>query len=143
MKTYKFTKQHVIIAIMFTLMFIGYNAIGQSLKISGKVLFNDKSTIEKFKVSVVDLDVDSTYTIETINGFNSVLKYNKNYLIVISKQGFQTKAVAVDTHCDTDKSFKYFFYVNLINTEPVIPDAQFAGGIYYNENKKQFDYYLR
>lgn len=143
MKTYKFTKQHVIIAIMFTLMFIGYNAIGQSLKINGKVLFNDKSTIEKFKVSVVDLDVDSTYTIETINGFNSVLKYNKNYLIVISKQGFQTKAVAVDTHCDTDKSFKYFFYVNLINTEPVIPDAQFAGGIYYNENKKQFDYYLR
>lgn len=143
MKTYKFTKQHVIIAIMFTLMFIGYNAIRQSLKINGKVLFNDKSTVEKFKVSVVDLDVDSTYTIETINGFNSVLKYNKNYLIVISKQGFQTKAVAVDTHCDTDKSFKYFFYVNLINTEPVIPDAQFAGGIYYNENKKQFDYYLR
>lgn len=115
----------------------------QTLKISGKVLFNNNSTIEKFKVSVVDLDKDSTYTVETSYGFTSNLSYNKNYLVVVSRQGFQTKAIAVDTHCDLDKSFKYLFYVNLVNTEPIVPDAQFAGGIYYNENKKQFDYYLR
>lgn len=67
MKTYKFTKQHVIIAIMFTLMFIGYNAIGQSLKISGKVLFNDKSTMDNDVFISVSLNNIPTNVVQYVH----------------------------------------------------------------------------
>jgi hypothetical protein len=118
----------------------------QTLTIKGKVLLNDKATLETFKISIVDLDTIDTHNTKTIkiNGnFNYKLNYNKNYLIVFQKEGFQSKAVAIDTHCKTNKDFIYKFFVNLIDTEPIILDAQFAGGIYYNKKNEQFSYYLR
>lgn len=136
-------KQYSMLLLTAIMLLLVAQCVSQTLKVSGKLLLNNKITLEKFKVSVVDLDNDSTYTREVVNGFINNLDYNKNYLIVISKQGFQTKAIAVDTHCNLDKPFKYLFYVNLVDTEPIVPDAQYAGGIFFNKNKKEFDYYLR
>lgn len=146
MKQLKNKQLLLTIGLGIVLLLLNISLFAQTLTIKGKVLFNDKQTLEQFKISIIDMDTAENYntiTTTSIKDFKCNLDFNRDYMIIISKEGYQTKAIAVSTYCKLNKPFKYNFYVNLINTEPIIENPQFVGGIYYNKKKQNFDYYLK
>lgn len=146
MKNKSFKTILLAFSIYILLSLVGLSTFAQNLTIKGKVLFNGKETLEQFKVSIINLDTTKDYNSETnkyITNFSNKLEYNKDYMIIISKEGYQTKAIAISTHCNSKKSFKYFFNVDLNSQEEITPNPLFVGGIFYDKKKKIFDYYLK
>ena len=136
-------KQTVLILSVMILVFLSVKvASSQTLTIHPMILLNDESTLETVKVTIIDLNTKDTITNQRIiKGFTYKLEDKKDYLIVFQKEGFQSKSVAVSTNYTSNQKHMYTFYVNL-SDENVLPDVKYAGGIYYNKKKKEFDYYL-
>ncbi len=116
----------------------------QTLTIKGKVQLEGAYTLEKVDVAIVNLN-DTGATPERmhiIKNFSSALPFNGEYLVIVSRAGYQPKAIYINTFCDSTKPFKYLFEVDLQPKDVQDNIPMHAGGIYWNKKKGIFDYYL-
>lgn len=139
-------KQTVIAFLMFTVLILAYNtAVGQTLTTKAKITLNGKSTLEKVKVTIIDLDTIDSYknkSFDVIKSFTYEFEDNKEYLVVFQKEGFQSKSIAVETNHKDNQKFLYLFIIDLSDKEVIKNEVKYAGGIFYNKKKNEFDYYL-
>lgn len=137
----------IIAVILVILALIAMNSVyAQTLSVKAKVLLDGKQiTNEKVKITVINLDTLSEFknqSFETNKPFNYQFKNDNEYLIVFQKNGYQSKSILIRTNINSSEKFLYTFNVNL-SSKNIIPNTvEYAGGIYYNEHKKEFDYYL-
>lgn len=116
------------------------NLNAQSLSIRGNVTLDETSSFEKYSVRILDMNTDSVVKFDAVKKFNYNLEYNHMYMVVVSKKGYESKSIYIDTKCSTKESFKFLFDMNLVSNK----DDQFvvqAGGIFFNKNKKEFDFF--
>lgn len=128
------------------LSLIGINTIAQTLTISGKVNFNSKIKFKPAIVAIVDMDSTVRPVVIKVNRltrrFTYTLKDKKEYLIIVSADNYTPKAVAIMTNYSSEERFMYKFRVNLHDNEPIVLGPLTAGRIFYNEDQKEYDYYL-
>ena len=129
---------------LFTIMLLilGINAYAQ-LTINGKILIENQVTTDQVTITIINSTDNTTSVIEQKRTLKLQLEYDKEYIIIVSKQGYKSKAISVDTYCDILNPVKYFCYINLESTTDKIAEASLAGGIFFNAYKKEFDYYLK
>jgi len=129
---------------LFTLILLvlGINTYGQFI-LNSKVLIDNQQVNEQVTVTIINSTDNINSVIEQKRNIKLELQYDKEYIIIVSKKGFKTKAISIDTYCNMNEPIKYLCSINLEKTNDKLPDATLVGGIYYNENKKQFDYYLK
>lgn len=135
-------KQAFIILMIMSLAFVlvQCTATAQTLTINPKIQLNGKTTLEKIKVTIKDMDTVDAYAtvvLSVTKKFTYMLEDNKDYLIIFQVDGFQTKSVMVSTNYTSNTQYIYRFIVDL-SSKDVIPGVQYAGGIYYNKQKKNF-----
>lgn len=123
------------------LLILGINTFAQ-FTLTSKLLQDDKITNEKFNIVVVNSTDNTTETFQQRKVLKLDLKYDKEYTIIVSKQGYRTKAISVDTYCNLNQPIKYICTINLFKTD-TFSEATLVGGIYFNEHKNEFDYYLK
>lgn len=128
--------------ITIILLVLGINTYGQFI-LNSKVLIDNKTTNEEVTVTIINSTDNINSVIEQKKNIKLELQYDKEYIIIVSKKGYKTKAISIDTYCNRNEPIKYFCYINLELTNNNISEAILAGGIYYNESKKEFDYYLK
>lgn len=137
------TKQILFAILVFVLAFTIKATMAQSLIIKGKVSYEKKNTLEKATVVIYDLKTSKiTDSLNVVRSFSYNIPFNKQYLLIVYRDGYQPKSIYIDSECNSNKSVKYLFSVDLKPKEiqDNIPVA--VGGIYYNKKKDEFTYYL-
>jgi hypothetical protein len=138
------TTTNCIVIAMFALTLLWVttcNLNAQTLLIKGNVTLDEVSSFEKYSVKVLDMSNDSTITFDAVKKFTCKLNYNRIYMVVISKKGYESKSVYIDTKCSINESFKFVFDMNLVHKKVNDMYVIQAGGIFYNKNKRTFDYF--
>jgi len=135
-------KQSFIILMIMSLAFVlvQCTATAQTLTINPKIQLNGKYTLEKVKVTIKDMDTVDAHALVVLNvtkKFTYMLEDNKDYLIIFEVKGFQSKSIMVSTNYTSNIQYIYKFIVDLSDKD-VMPGVQYAGGIYYNKQKKNF-----
>jgi hypothetical protein len=115
-------------------------ALGQNnLVLEGKLFKNGKCDKTTFIVQVIK---DRTDVVEYTNvrkDFKLSLEYGHNYTVIIYSEGCQPKYIKIDTNGPVNRREKYEadFYLKTSTDQTLY----YAGGIFYNDEKKQFDYF--
>lgn len=127
---------------LFIILFMAFNAINaQSLTIKGNVTLENKSTLEKYKVQVLDMDLNECIEFDAFKTFTHKLVYDHSYMVIISRNGFQSKSIYVNTDCKINKSFKFKFDCNLEPDDVHDNIVCQAGGVFFDKKDKEFTYY--
>ena len=117
-------------------------AIAQNLQLKAKIILNGKASLEKIDIKLVRVNNNMITSVSCVSTLNVDLPYNDEYLVVFSKEGYQSKYIVINTMCTLNTLFRYNCIVDLKPKE-VLDDVPLqAGGIYFNKNKNEFDYYL-
>lgn len=93
-----------------------------------------------FTVKIIDENNNETQ-FNANKGFNCELEYGHYYKLVIYSDNCTAKFITIDTGIENKKIYTYEFTINLKfnrKDDKVVN----AGGIYYNKNINQFDYFL-
>lgn len=114
----------------------------QNLQLRAKIILNGKPTLEKIDIKMVRVNDNLTTSISCTNTLNVDLPYNDEYLITFSKKGYQSKYIIINTLCNLNTLFRYNCIIDLKPKEVLDDIPLQAGGIYFNKNKHEFDYYL-
>lgn len=135
-------KQSLQVLLVLVFFFMCVKAMNsQILKIEGHVTLDKISTLDRYTVKVLDMETDSVFEFKSIRLFSHKLEFNKNYTVVISKKGYQSKSIFFNTHCTYDGNFRYIFNCNLDKDDNGGDIVCQAGGVFYNSQKQNFDYY--
>jgi len=117
-------------------------ATAQNLQLKAKIILNGKASLEKIDIKLVRVNNNMITSVSCVSTLNVDLPYNDEYLVVFSKEGYQSKYIVINTMCTLNTLFRYNCIVDLKPKE-VLDDVPLqAGGIYFNKNKNEFDYYL-
>jgi len=133
----------IILMIMSLAFFLVQCTTAQTLTINPKIQLNGKYTLERIKVTIKDMDTVDAHALvvlKVIKKFDYKLEDNKDYMIIFEVEGFQSRSVMVTTNHTGNIPYIYTFKIDLSNKD-VMPYVQYAGGIYYNEKKKEYAYY--
>lgn len=137
MNTTQNLRQSIIAIGLFIVLLVVYNtAKAQTLSIKGNVTLEDKSTLERYNVRILDMSNDKAITFIASKRFNYQLEYNKEYMIFISYKGMQSKAIYFDTKCELKKNLTFEFDCNLIKTQADNSKICKAGGVFYASGDK-------
>lgn len=137
------TQQNVLAFVILILLAGLYNkSNAQVLAIKAKVTYEGESTFEKFRVKLLNMQTNDVIEVNDFKTFNLNLAYNQMYVIIVSKEGYQSKSIYVDTKCNITKDTKYNIIVDLKTNEFDKDLPLQAGGIFYDKHKNSFDFYL-
>ena len=135
---------YALLLVMFALL-VAKQAISQGnnkFKISCVLQKDGQVTnSNNFIIKIINTVENTEEQFTTSKTFDHTLAYNNYYKIVIYSDGCITKYITIDTNADIKENYKYRFVVNLKSDE--IEQMIYAGGIYYNENINNFDYFLK
>lgn len=138
-------KQSLAILLVMSLIFIGVESMNaQILKIQGHITLDKVSSFDRYTVKVLDTEKDSVIAeFKDFKTFSYTIGFNKEYTVVISKEGYKSKSIFFNTTCsDKSQPFKYVFDCNLEKNPDSKDDSVCqAGGVFYNEDKQNFDFY--
>lgn len=136
------TNKMVVALFVFTLLFvICANVKAQTLSIKGNVTLNDQSSFKKYTVTVEEQSNDTVIAFEAVKRFTYELKYNHYYVVTVSRDGYTSKSICINTKCNSTESFSYIFDMNLLPNRSPDDIVYEAGGVFFNENKKMFDFF--
>lgn len=136
MKTFNLN-QSVMAICLFIVLFMAYSAItAQTLSIKGNVTLEDKSTLERYNVRILDMSTDKAIAFVASKEFQYQLQYNKEYMIFISYKGLQSKAIYFDTKCELKKNLTFEFDCNLVKNKIDNNKICKAGGVFYASGDK-------
>ena len=114
-------------------------ALGQNnLVLEGKLFKNGKCDKTLFIVQVIKDRNEVTEYDNVHRDFKLNLEYGHNYTVIIYSEGCQPKYIKIDTNGPSNRREKYEadFYLKTSTDQTLY----YAGGIFYNDVKKQFDY---
>ena len=115
-------------------------ALGQkNLVLEGKLFKNGKCDITTFIVQVIKDRTDVVEYTDVRKDFKLNLEYGHNYTVIIYSEGCQPKQIKIDTNGPSNRREKYEadFYLKTSTDQTLY----YAGGIFYNDVKKQFDFF--
>lgn len=140
MKT-NFKQSLAILLVMLMVFVCVQHTNAQILKIEGRVTLDKVSSFEQYNVQVLDMDSNTVSEFKACKKFTYKFQFNKSYMVVISKKGYQSKSIFFNTTCDSNDAFKYIFDCNLQSNVEQLNVVCQAGGIFYNPHKQNFDFY--
>ena len=115
-------------------------ALGQNnLVLEGKLFKDGKCDRTPFIVQVVKDRNEVTEYDNVHRDFKLNLEYGHNYTVIIYSEGCQPKFIKINTNGPVNRRVKYDadFYLKTSTDQSLYN----AGGIFYNDVKKQFDYF--
>ena len=140
MKTQSFRLPLLAMLLLGIALLVCSAALGQNnLVLEGKLFKNGKCDKTTYIVQVIK---DKTDVLEYSNvrkDFKLNLEYGHNYTVIIYSEGCQPKYIKIDTNSPINRHVKYEadFYLKTSTDQSLY----YAGGIFYNDVKKQFDYF--
>ncbi len=100
----------------------GYDSLSV-LEIEGKMISQDKNNVNDYTVELINKDGSiDTLLLKNTNKFKFVLSKNSNYGIRISKSGYISKLISVNTemNIESDGIYRFIFETSLLKKEALV-----------------------
>jgi hypothetical protein len=106
----------------------------EEVKVSFNILINDqKIETNDIRIEIVNVNRETSSKSVVPDSFDTFFKYDRIYLVTISRLGYCKKTIELSTYCPKDN---YNLFLNF-NLKPNEPD-QYMGKLAYNEDIKGF-----